>query len=171
MNDNEKLELFEKFMNKELAVCESCDNTADYVPTRVICKECKRKKKKNYYDEKRKDPEWVEAQRVRERERSRNYYRERQRKKEAKKKLTAIELLAVKIMNKELTICETCDNIFPYVPQKQFCDECGLARNRKYREENHEQILAYNREYYNKHREKITARKRERYHVKKNEEE
>jgi len=33
----------------------------------------------------------------------------------------------------QVTICEseTCDNIFDYVPQKIYCDECRLARTSK----------------------------------------
>lgn len=38
------------------------------------------------------------------------------------------EELFEKIKNKELTICETCDTIFPYSPQKKFCDECYKER-------------------------------------------
>ena len=62
-----------------------------------------------------------------------------------------------KIMNKELTICETCDTIFPYSPQKNFCDECYKERQRlkprRNREryandpEYREKILAYNKEW------------------------
>ena len=33
-----------------------------------------------------------------------------------------------KINSKELTICESCDIIFPYVPQKIFCDMCMKQR-------------------------------------------
>ncbi len=96
------------------------------------------------------------------------------------------EELFEKIMNRELTICETCDNIFPYIQQKQFCDECVrekrtvrkrkwrkenrekfAARSRKYYEENREKILAQKRKYNANNREKITARRRARYHAKK----
>jgi hypothetical protein len=48
--------------------------------------------------------------------------------------------LLEKIIYKELTICETCDNIFTYIPQKVFCDECNRekynARKRAYNEKN-----------------------------------
>lgn len=40
------------------------------------------------------------------------------------------EELFEKIMNKELTICETCDTIFPYSPQRLYCDECNKERQR-----------------------------------------
>ena len=96
------------------------------------------------------------------------------------------EELFEKIMNKELTICETCDTIFNYAPQKLFCGEClrekELARHRKYREENPEKIKAYyeknrekelarNRKYREENREKIKAQNRARYHAKKKQEE
>jgi len=48
--------------------------------------------------------------------------------------------LLEKIINKELTICETCDSIFTYIPQKVFCDECNRdklsARVKARREKN-----------------------------------
>ena len=40
------------------------------------------------------------------------------------------EELFEKIMNKKLTICETCDTIFPYIPQKLFCGDCIKERQR-----------------------------------------
>ena len=68
------------------------------------------------------------------------------------------EELFEKIMNKELTICETCNTIFDYAPQKLFCGEClrerKLARHRKYREENPEKRKARKRKYYEENREK-----------------
>ena len=112
-----------------------------------------------------------------------------------------IEEIFEKIKNKELTICETCDNIFDYAPQRLFCDECRIARKRKsyeenrekinarqrkyykknterykayqrkYREENREKRLAYDRKYLAKNREKINARRLARYHAKKKQEE
>lgn len=100
------------------------------------------------------------------------------------------EELFEKIMNKELTICETCDTIFEYIPQKLFCGEClrdkKLARkrkhyeenrekkaayDRKYREENLEKMKAYQRKYREENREKINAREFARYHAKKKQEE
>ena len=79
------------------------------------------------------------------------------------------EELFEKIMNKELTICETCDNIFEYIPQKVFCDECmrekNNARQRKYNKENPEKIAARNRKYREANREKINAQRRARYHA------
>ncbi len=75
-----------------------------------------------------------------------------------------VEEIFEKIKNKELTICETCDNIFDYVPQKVFCDECkrkkARARNRKYYEENLEKVLARQRKYREENREKRNAYQR-----------
>ena len=87
--------------------------------------------------------------------------------------------LLEKIINKELTICETCDTIFKYVRQKIFCDECMRekrnaqtrkyyednsekikARERKYREDNSEKIKAQSRKHYEDNSEKILAQKR-----------
>jgi uncharacterized membrane protein (DUF106 family) len=92
------------------------------------------------------------------------------------------EELFEKIMNKELTICETCDTIFEYIPQKRFCDECNLKRLRKYneekreeknayahkyREENREMLKAKQREYNENNREMLNAKQRARYHANK----
>ena len=92
------------------------------------------------------------------------------------------EELFEKIMNKELTICNTCDNIFAYVPQKVFCDECKREKIRKYSEksrekkavydrklrvENREKIYVYMRKYREENHEKINARRRALYHAKK----
>ena len=64
----------------------------------------------------------------------------------------------------KLTICETCDNIFVYVPQKEFCDDCmrkkKAAHSRKYYEKNREKERARNRKYREKNREKENARNR-----------
>ena len=61
-----------------------------------------------------------------------------------------------KINSKELTICESCDTIFPYVPQKIFCDMCIVQkRNRKMREYGRERrtnMTDEEREEYNRKR-------------------
>ena len=90
------------------------------------------------------------------------------------------------ISSRKITICETCDNIFSYVPQKEFCDDCMRekrtalsrkcyeenrekirARVRKWREENPEKELARHRKWREKNREKINAQRRARYHANK----
>lgn len=60
-----------------------------------------------------------------------------------------------KVLNKRITritICETCDKTFDYVPQKRFCDECYRVRIRHQRKmkrkENRKQINATARERY-----------------------
>ena len=74
-----------------------------------------------------------------------------------------IEEIERLIWLKKITICETCDNIFPYVPQKKFCDECRRARAREYYEENREKINARHRKWREKNREKVSARERKYY--------
>ena len=37
-----------------------------------------------------------------------------------------------RISRKEITLCETCDAFFDYIPQKVFCDECMTNRTREY---------------------------------------
>jgi hypothetical protein len=79
--------------------------------------------------------------------------------------------LLEKIINKELTICETCDTIFKYVRQKIFCDECMRekrnARQRKYYKDNSEKLLAQQRKYYKDNSEKLLAQQRKHYAKKK----
>ena len=61
-----------------------------------------------------------------------------------------------KINSKELTICESCDTIFPYVPQKIFCDICNIRKRR----EGWSNMTDEEREEYNRKRRKYY---RERY--------
>ena len=42
-----------------------------------------------------------------------------------------IKQLMLRISRKEITLCETCDTFFDYIPRKRFCDECGKERERK----------------------------------------
>ena len=89
-----------------------------------------------------------------------------------------IEEIKRLISSRKITICETCDNIFPYVPQKKFCDECRKERDderkeiknrkaREYRKENYERVRAIERRSIVKNREKRNARARERYRTSK----
>mgnify|MGYP001168198018 CR=1 FL=1 len=82
------------------------------------------------------------------------------------------------ILLRKITICETCDNIFPYVPQNKFCDECRKKRDdkrkeiknrkaREYRKENYERVRAIERRSIVKNRGKRNARARARYHANK----
>jgi len=43
-----------------------------------------------------------------------------------------VKQLMLRISNKEITLCETCDVFFDYVPQKRFCDECTKTKEREY---------------------------------------
>ena len=93
------------------------------------------------------------------------------------------ELLMTKIRNKEITICETCDTFFEYVPLRKYCDDCrkykrkryevtdALIKNRKkikekqhkYYKKNSEMIKAKQRKYRKENREKINAKQRAKY--------
>jgi len=49
------------------------------------------------------------------------------------------ELHRIIMIDQTHTICETCDMVFLYVPQKQFCDGCRATRalaRRRSKEEN-----------------------------------
>jgi hypothetical protein len=89
-----------------------------------------------------------------------------------------IEEIKRLILLRKITICETCDNIFLYVPQKKFCDECHKKRDderretknrkaREYRKKNYERVRAIERRSARRQREKRNARALARYHAKK----
>ena len=69
-----------------------------------------------------------------------------------------IEEIKRLISSRKITICETCDNIFSYVPQKKFCDDCMREKrnaiHRKWREKNREKINAQRRARYHANKEK-----------------
>ena len=69
--------------------------------------------------------------------------------------------LMLKIMRKELTICETCDTLFDYRPQKRFCDECNKKKVREYRLR--PEVKAKQREWHREYRlrPEVKAKKRE----------
>jgi len=54
------------------------------------------------------------------------------------------------IEKREITLCETCDDFFAYVPQKRFCDDCRrqnlLKRNQR------PEVKERKREYQREHR-------------------
>ena len=70
-----------------------------------------------------------------------------------------------KINSKELTICESCDTIFPYVPQKIFCDICNIRKKRERyanrTDEEREEYRRKKRDYDRKRRANRTDGKRE----------
>ena len=43
-----------------------------------------------------------------------------------------IKQLMLRISNKEITLCETCDTFFDYVPQVKACDECKKKKKAEY---------------------------------------
>ena len=86
-----------------------------------------------------------------------------------------IKKLMIRISKKEITLCETCDAFFDYVPQKYTCDECKAKRKREYvreynqrpevKERERKRRRKYAREYYQRPevKERECKRKRERY--------
>ena len=68
-----------------------------------------------------------------------------------------IRELMLKISNKEITLCETCDAFFDYVQQVKTCDECKKKKKAEYarRPENKAKGRKYNQRPENK------AKKRE----------
>ena len=74
-----------------------------------------------------------------------------------------IDRLLLQIQLKEITLCETCDTFFKYIPQKRFCDICKVKHEKERRREYAQRPEAKerNREYYKKNREKILERSRE----------
>ena len=47
--DNEIRELMRRISRKEITLCDSCDTFFDYIPQRTSCDECRRKKRREYY--------------------------------------------------------------------------------------------------------------------------
>ena len=45
-----------------------------------------------------------------------------------------IKQLMIRISRKEITLCDSCDTFFDYVPQKSTCDECKRVKKREYRQ-------------------------------------
>ena len=43
-----------------------------------------------------------------------------------------IKQLMLRISRKEITLCDSCDAFFDYIPQKEFCDECMKKKQREY---------------------------------------
>ena len=80
-----------------------------------------------------------------------------------------IDRLLLQIQLKEITLCETCDTFFKYIPQKRFCDTCAKERKREYdehyiqrpevKERRREHNRKYSREY--EKRPEVKERRRE----------
>ena len=61
------------------------------------------------------------------------------------------------VVAKEITICETCDTIFPYTPNRKYCDECRKGLQKKWPSSQPK----YRREYQQKNKAKLSAKQRE----------
>lgn len=72
-----------------------------------------------------------------------------------------IKQLMLRISRKEITLCDSCDAFFDYIPQKAFCDECVKEREREYRQL--PEIKEQKREYDRKHSQlpEVKEKKRE----------
>ena len=79
-----------------------------------------------------------------------------------------LDRLFLQVQLKEITLCETCDTIFKYVPQKRFCDACRkkkrTAQRRAYgqRPEVKERKREYDREYGREYRQRPEVKERRR---------
>jgi len=66
-----------------------------------------------------------------------------------------LDRLLLRIQLKEITLCETCDVFFKYVPQKRFCDTCKASPEAKERKREYRQrpeAKERKREYDRKHK-------------------
>ena len=43
-----------------------------------------------------------------------------------------IKQLMLRISNKEITLCDSCDTFFDYIPQVTTCNECKKKKKREY---------------------------------------
>jgi len=43
-----------------------------------------------------------------------------------------VKQLMLRISKKEITLCDSCDTFFDYIPQKIYCDKCKKAYMREY---------------------------------------
>ena len=56
-----------------------------------------------------------------------------------------LQRIKLQILNREISICKTCDTFFDYVPQKQFCNECIKERRDSWMSNRGEEILMLER--------------------------
>ena len=68
-----------------------------------------------------------------------------------------IKQLMLRISRKEITLCDSCDAFFDYIPQKEFCDECMKKKQRERKQS--PEYKAKEREY--AQRPEVKAKKRE----------
>ena len=69
-----------------------------------------------------------------------------------------IKQLMLRISRKEITLCDSCDAFFDYIPQVTTCDECKKAKRREYRQRPEYKAKAL--EYYQRPEVKARVRKR-----------
>ena len=43
-----------------------------------------------------------------------------------------VKQLMLRISRREITLCDSCDTFFDYIPQKTTCDECKKKKQREY---------------------------------------
>ena len=65
-----------------------------------------------------------------------------------------------KVMMREITLCETCNSFFEYVPRKIFCDECSVKKQREY--DQRPEVKEKRREYNQRPEVRAKIRKRKR---------
>ncbi len=72
-----------------------------------------------------------------------------------------VKRLMLRISRKEITLCDSCDAFFDYIPQKTTCDECKKKKYREYYQcpEVKERMREYMREY--NQRPEVKAKNRE----------
>ena len=80
-----------------------------------------------------------------------------------------VKRLMLRISRKEITLCDSCDTFFDYVPRVTTCDECRKKKRREYQREYYHREYVQCPEYKAKKREydqrpEIRAKRRERYH-------
>ena len=53
-----------------------------------------------------------------------------------------LDRLLLQVQLREITLCETCDVFFKYVPQKRFCDACKIERTKVSSKRRYDKIMA-----------------------------
>ena len=53
-----------------------------------------------------------------------------------------LDRLFLQVQLREITLCETCDVFFKYVPQKRFCDACIIERTKVWSKRRYDEIMA-----------------------------
>ena len=90
--DEEIKELMRRISEKEITLCDSCDTFFDYIPNKLTCDGCNKKKRLEWRREYNRRPEVIAKERERarlpeERERKREYDRKRRKRPEERERL------------------------------------------------------------------------------------